>query len=92
MSTGKPLHRFVPTLTEVFHPGETTPAAPIDAQALVDEVLQTIKPRLEQQLRATLQAAVDEQMRVAAVGWERDIHAAVQTAVARALASHAPKP
>jgi hypothetical protein len=92
MSTGKPPPRFVPTLTEVFHPGEEQQPAPIDAQTLVEQVLQAVKPRLEQQLRATLQAAVEEQMRVAVVGWERDIHTAVQTAVARALASQLPKP
>jgi len=92
MSTGKPPHRFVPTLTEVFHPGEERQAAPIDALTLAEQVLQTIKPRLEQQLRAALQAAVEEQMRAASIGWERDIRAAVQTAVARAVSSTPPKP
>lgn len=92
MSTGKPPHRFVPTLTEVVRPGEVPQAAPIDAMALAEQVLQTIKPRLEQQLRASLQAAVEEQMRAASVGWERDIRAAVQTAVARAMAKTPHKP
>lgn len=86
MSTGKPPHRFVPTLTEVFHPGQAPAAAtPVDTQQLVEQVLAALKPRMEQQLRASLQALVDEQMRMASAGWEREIHEAVQAAVTNAV-------
>ena len=58
MSTGKPPHRFVPTLTEVVHPGGASVRPVIDSQRLVEQILQHVKPRLEQQLRASLQAQV----------------------------------
>lgn len=84
MSNSKPPPRFVPTLTEVVHPGQLPVAPPIDCERLVEQVLQSIKPRLEQQLRAALQTQVEEHMRVAATQWQQDIEDAVRSAVEQA--------
>lgn len=84
MLTGKPPPRFVPTLTEVVLPGERAVVrVPIDSERIVDEVLQTIRPRLEHQLRAALQSQVDEHMRLASVQWRADIEDTVRSVVAR---------
>ena len=89
MTNSKPPHRFVPTLTEVVHPGPLPVAPPMDCERLAEQVMQSIKPRLEHQLRAALQAQVEEQMRVAATQWQQDIEDAVRVAVAKAVRSPA---
>lgn len=84
----KPPPRFVPTLTEVVSPGNLhRMRPPVDGERLVEEVLQSVRPRLEQQLRAALQAQVDEHMRMAATQWREDIETAVRAAVAKSLSS-----
>ena len=88
MSTNKPLNRFVPTLTEVVHSAESGVAPPLDRERLAEQVLLSVKPRLEQQLRASLQALVDEQMRLAAPRWQQEIEDAVKVAVEQAMAAH----
>lgn len=90
MSTGKPPHRFVPTLTEVVHPGAASARPVIDSQRLVEQILQRVKPRLEQQLRASLQAQVEAQMRLAATRWQLEIEDAVKVAVTQALSPPQP--
>ena len=82
----KPVPRFVPTLTEVVRPGQTVPPPQIDHDVLVEQVLQTVKPRLEQQLRASLQSLVEQHMRAVAPRLQHDIEEAVNLAVALALA------
>ncbi len=89
MSNSKPPYRFVPTLTEVVHPGPPPVAPPIDCERLTEQVLQSIKPRLEQQLRAALQTQVEEHMRLAATQWQQDIEGAVRSAVAKAACNPA---
>lgn len=90
MSTGIPPHRFVPTLTEVVHPGPAPVAQAMDCDQLVEQVLSSLKPRLEQQLRAALQAQVEEQMRLAASQWQLEIEDAVRDAVAQATTEPLP--
>lgn len=90
MSTSPPHPRFVPTLTEVVHPGAAPVAPPLDCDQLVEQVLQSLKPRLEQQLRAALQVQVEEQMRLVAAQWQLDIEDAVRDAVARATTTPLP--
>lgn len=86
MSNTKPPLRFVPTLTEVVQPGHlSVTRTPIDGERLVEEVLQKVRPRLEQQLRAALQAQVEEHMRLAASQWRGDIEDAVRSAVAKVV-------
>lgn len=81
MSTPKVIPRVVPTLTEVVRPSPTARATVIDRDALVDQVLQALKPRLEQQLRTALYAMVEEQLCNAAPQWQLDVAAAVNAAV-----------
>lgn len=85
MPTNKAAPRFVPTLTEVVRPG--LPKAPpvIDSDQLVEQVLQTLKPRLEQQLRASLQAVVELHLRTTAPRMQLDMEEAVKTAVSNAI-------
>lgn len=90
MSSLKPPPRFVPTLTEVVRPGVVPPVtAVIDPEHLTEQVLQAIKPRLEQQLRASLHAWVEEHMRRVAPQLQQDMEAAVKEAVTQATASQA---
>ncbi len=86
MPTTKPSGRFVPTLTEVVRPGQVAAPTPIDRDRLVEQVLLTVKPRLEQQLRASLQVLVEQHMRAAAPRLQQDIEEAVNLAVALAMA------
>ncbi len=86
MATSKPSGRFVPTLTEVVRPGQAAAPTPLDRDRLVEQVLQTVKPRLEQQLRASLQALVEQHMKAAAPRMQQDIEEAVNLAVALAMA------
>ncbi len=90
MTIGKPPNRFVPTLTEVVQLGMAPNAGPIDCERLAEQVLQSIKPRLEQQLRAALQAQVEEHMRLAAPRWQQDIEEAVRDAVAKVATTVVP--
>lgn len=86
MPSNKPLPRFVPTLTEVVRTGVAQPAPPLDRERLVEQVLQTIKPRLEQQLRQSLGVLIDEKIRQASPQWRIEIEATVESVVAQALA------
>jgi hypothetical protein len=86
MPSNKPLPRFVPTLTEVVRTGVARPAPPLDRERLIEQVLQTVKPRLEQQLRQSLGVLIDEQIRQASPQWRIEIEATVESVVAQALA------
>jgi hypothetical protein len=90
MVPAKPANRFVPTLTEVVHPGTLASAPVIDRAALVEQVMQTVKPRLEQQLRTALYAMVEEQLCKAAPQWQLDVEAAVNAAVEQAIGKQTP--
>lgn len=85
MATNKPSGRFVPTLTEVVRPGIPAAYGAVDSEQLVHQVVQIVKPRIEQQLRASLQALVEQHMRLAAPGLQRDIEGAVRVVVAQTL-------
>jgi hypothetical protein len=90
MLTSKPPIRFVPTLTEVVRPGVAPPTAVIDREALVEHVLQALKPGLEQQLRTELYALIEEQLCKALPQWHLDVEMAVNVAVAQALVERMP--
>lgn len=91
MLTSKPLPRFVPTLTEVVRPGAARTVQPsIDRERLIEQVLQAVKPRLEQQLRQSLGPLIDEHIRKASPQWHSDIESTVESAVARLLAHRPP--
>ena len=87
MPDSKPVPRFVPTLTEVFQPGQPTAVTAIDPEWLAEHVLQTVKPKLEQQLRASLQVLIEQQMRATAPRLQQEMEEAIRVAVAHTLAS-----
>lgn len=90
MATAKPATRFVPTLTEVVQPGVVPRTPAIDREALVEQVLQAVRPRLEQQLRTALYALVEDQLCKALPQWQLDVDTAVNAAVAQALTQRLP--
>lgn len=85
MPTNRPAPRFVPTLTEVVRPGLHVPPPAVDRNEMVEQVLQALKPRLEQQLRASLQAVVEQHLRTTAAQMQRDMEEAVEAAVSNAI-------
>jgi hypothetical protein len=90
MQNTKSAPRFVPTLTEVVRPAPVAQGPLIDRDALVRQVLETLKPRLEQQMRTALHALVEDQMRQASSQWQLEVEIAVNTAVEQALAQQVP--
>jgi len=88
--TTKPTVRFVPTLTEVVRSSDEPTAPVFDHKALVEQVLQVLKPRLEQQLRTSLYALADEHLCKVGPQLELDIGIAVNAAVAQALTQRIP--
>ena len=78
--------RFVPTLTEVVQPVPPTTATAVDTQWLAEQVLQTVKPKLEQQLRASLQVVIEQHLQAAAPRLQQEMDEAIRVAVAHALA------
>lgn len=92
MTTKRPSARFVPTLTEVVRPGVASGDPTPDHERLIEQVIQAVKPRLELQLRASLQALIEQQLRISSPRLQQDIEEAVRVAVARAIpASKSPK-
>ncbi len=85
MPTNKPVPRFVPTLTEVVRPGLSKAPPAVDRDQLVEQVLQTLRPRLEQQLRVSLQLVVEQHLRTTAPQMQRDMEDAVEAAVSNAI-------
>lgn len=92
MSTPKPSARFFPTLTEVVQPGIPLPAVAVDVERLTQQVLDRVKPRLEQQLRANLQSALDSYLRAALPQYHAELDAVVESVVNEALAKLQTKP
>ena len=89
MSVNKPVPRFVPTLTEVVRPGlPQAPSAPtpIDPIQLAEQVLNIVKPRLEQQLRASLQTVIEQHLRSATPRIRAELQEAIQLAVTQSIA------
>lgn len=91
MSTAKPSARFFPTLTEVVQPGIALPQMPVDVERLTQQVIDRVRPRLEQQLRANLQVALDSYMRAALPQYHAELDAVVESVVGEALAKLQPQ-
>lgn len=63
-----------------------TPAVPvIDKEALVADIVRSLLPRLEQQLRASLLALVEEQLVSHTARMREEVEAVVQVAVEKAI-------
>jgi hypothetical protein len=86
MTTNKAVPRVVPTLTEVVLPGQPASVAAIDPELLAEQVLQVLKPKLEQKLRASLQVLIEQQMQTEAPRIQREMEDTVRAAVAQTLA------
>lgn len=81
MNTGKASSRFIPTLTEVV---QSAPEAVSDSsRELVEEVMQAMLPKVEAQLRASLQSSIETQVREAIVHLEEPMQRAIQEVLAR---------
>ena len=86
MSSAEPSARFFATLTEVVKPGIAVPQMPVDVERLTQQVIDRVRPRLEQQLRANLQSALDSYLRAALPQYHAEMDAVVESVVAEALA------
>ncbi len=89
MPASKPVPRLVPTLTEVVQPGRplsSPPPTQIDPELLAEQVLKLVKPRLEQQLRASLQTVIEQHLRSATPRIRAELKEAIQLAVAQSIA------
>lgn len=86
MPDNRAVPRFVPTLTEVVQPGQPTTLTAVDPQWLAEQVLQTVKPKLEQQLRASLQVVIEQHLQASAPRLQQEMEEAIRVAVAHTLA------
>ena len=87
MSIRKPAPRFLPTLTEVVHPLASPAAVPVmNNELLAERLLQRVAPAVEDQLRETLKALIQEQILLLAPRFQQEIETAVKRAVAGAMA------
>lgn len=91
--TTRSVPRFLPTLTEVFHPSEPIVVTPeplppvIDPQAIAARVRAHLDPALQTHLEATLSNALQDQVAVLAARIRDDLEPLVRQAVADALAA-----
>ena len=77
--------RFVPTLTEIVRPNDFAATEMLEQQQLTDRLLQGIMPKVEAQLRATLQTLVQEQMRMLEPRLQQAVEMAARQAIAMAV-------
>ena len=89
MLISKSVPRLVPTLTEVVQPGRPllpTPPMQVDPVLLAEQVFKLVKPRLEQQLRASLQTMIEQHLHSATPRIRAELEEAIQLAVAQSIA------
>ncbi len=92
MGSPKTTPRFLPTLTEVVQPRNAhsvpprpAPSASIDVDALVDRVMLSVGPHIENQLRELVTDVVQEQLRELTPRIQHDLEVVVRAAVMGAL-------
>jgi hypothetical protein len=78
--------RFLPTLTEVIQPpAELNPLlSESDTELLVETVLQTLVPRMQEQLQGALQQMVQEQMQLLIPRLQQEVETAIRQAILQA--------
>ena len=85
MKTVKSPPRFLPTLTEVIPPpaavNSSLPA--IDADLLVDNLMQTMLPRLQAQLQESLEQMVQDHVQLLVPRLQQEVEAALRQAIAQ---------
>ncbi len=77
--------RFVPTLTEIVRPNDFDTSSHMEQQQLTDRLLQRIMPKVEAQLRNSIQALVQDQMRLLEPRLQQAVELATRQAIAKAV-------
>lgn len=77
--------RFVPTLTEIVRPNDFAATEIQDQQQLADRLLQRIMPKVEAQLRASLQTLVQDHLRMLEPRLQQAVELAARRAIAKAV-------
>ena len=77
--------RFLPTLTEVIAPpAALNPSlAAIDADLLLDNMMQTLLPRLQAQLHDSLEQMVQDHVQLLVPRLQQEVEAALRQAIAQ---------
>ena len=84
MQSVKTPPRFLPTLTEVIPPPKDPNAmGAIDTDLLIDNVMQSLLPRLQAQLQDSLEQMVHDQLQVLVPRMQQEVEAAVRQAIAQ---------
>jgi hypothetical protein len=86
MLTTKSPPRFLPTLTEVIQPPvEHNPLlSPVDADLLLDSVMQILMPRLQAQLEDSLTQMVQDHLQQLVPLMQQEVEAAIRQAMVQA--------
>ena len=77
--------RFVPTLTEIVRPNDFETTDQLEQQQLADRLLQRIMPKVEAQLRNSIQALVQDQLRLLEPRLQQAVELATRQAIAKAV-------
>lgn len=77
--------RFVPTLTEIVRPQDFDTTDQLEQQQLADRLLQRIMPKVEAQLRNSIQMLVQDQMRLLEPRLQQAVELATRQAIAKAV-------
>jgi hypothetical protein len=77
--------RFVPTLTEIVRPKDFDTTDQLEQQQLADRLLQRIMPKVEAQLRNSIQVLVQDQMRLLEPRLQQAVELATRQAIAKAV-------
>lgn len=82
MQSVKSPPRFLPTLTEVIPPPKDPNAlAFIDTDLLVDNVMQSLLPRLQAQLQDSLEQMVHDHLQLLVPRMQQEVESAVRQAI-----------
>lgn len=77
--------RFVPTLTEIVRPHDFDTTDIVEQQQLTDRLLQRIMPKVEAQLRSSLQTLVQDHLRLLEPRLQQAVESATRQAIANAV-------
>lgn len=78
-------YRFVPTLTEIVRPNDFAATGIQEQQQLADRLLQRIMPKVEAQLRVSLQTLVQDHLRMLEPRLQQAVELAARQAIAQAV-------
>lgn len=78
--------RVVPTLTEIVRPDDFAVTDALEQQQLAERLLQRIMPSVEAQLRTTLQALVQDHLRMMEPRLQQAVELAARQVITKAVA------